>query len=66
MKKKKKKEEEEEEEKKKKKAEVFSPPAEKPAPYLEVWQSDEGAVELGPGGTSHNLTFSFVSNTFIQ
>ncbi|XP_019130802.1 ADP-ribosylation factor-like protein 6-interacting protein 4, partial [Larimichthys crocea] len=40
------------EKEKKKKAEVVlsSPPAEKPPPpsYLEVWQSDEGAVELGP------------------
>lgn len=36
----------------KKKAEVVllppSPPVEKPPSYLEVWQSDEGAVELGP------------------
>lgn len=40
----------EEKKEKKKKAEVMllSPPAEKPPSYLEVWQSDEGAVELGP------------------
>lgn len=36
--------------KEKKKAEVLlpAPPAEKPSSHLEVWQSDEGAVELGP------------------
>lgn len=35
---------------KKKKAEmlVSAPPTEKPPSFLEVWQSDEGAVELGP------------------
>lgn len=27
-----------------------SPAAERRPSYLEVWQSDEGAVELGPGG----------------
>lgn len=35
------------------KAEVMlsSPPAEKPRPYQEMWQIDEGEVELGPGET---------------
>lgn len=35
-------------EKKLKKAEVNLSPAEKPPSYLEVWQTEEGAVELGP------------------
>lgn len=46
----------------KKKAEVVllppSPPVEKPPSYLEVWQSDEGAVELGPGATLTYFTLS--------
>lgn len=33
-----------------------SVPTEKLPSYLEVWQSDEAAVELGPGGTSHHFT----------
>lgn len=41
------------EKKMKKKAEMKQSPAEKPPSYLEVWQTEEGAVELGPGRTSH-------------
>lgn len=41
------------EKKMKKKAEIKQSPAEKPPSYLEVWQTEEGAVELGPGRTSH-------------
>lgn len=36
------------EKKTKKKAEMKQSPAEKPPSYLEVWQTEEGAVELGP------------------
>lgn len=36
------------EKKMKKKAEMKQSPAEKPPSYLEVWQTEEGAVELGP------------------
>lgn len=32
-------------------ATLSSPPAEKPRPHQDMWQIDEGEVELGPGGT---------------
>lgn len=39
----------------KEKVKVLQSPTEKPSSFLEVWQNDEGAVELGPGETSHKL-----------
>lgn len=40
-------------EKVKKDAEELQGAAEKPPSYLEMWQNDEEAEELGPGETSH-------------
>lgn len=52
LKKRKEKKKKKEKLKKSKAAVVLSaPPAEKVPSYLELWQSDEGAAELGPGGT---------------
>lgn len=45
------------EERKKEEVLITGPPAEKPSSHLELWQSDDGAVELGPGGTSHLSVF---------